>query len=376
MTVYFPNWNIRSDSRAQVRCLPWDRLEGVNHAFWKVAPRDGGFALVPIDPWADTDPANLLAHFPQYAECAKRYPNKKILLSIGGWAACGCFSAMALTSASRASFIRSCLETLDAYPLLSGLDIDWEYPGVARPPQGDEGNPVVGDDKTNYTLFLKELREALDGHFGPGRRMLTVCAGAGLSTLAHQDYAALHPYVDRINLMTYDMAGPWNAQTGHHTALYGRTSADTAVRCLLSQGVPAEKIAIGSPLYSHGWKLKEPAPNPVGAPAKALQAHDLRWCELRLLERAAVPEGVPGWHAGYDAKAEAAWLWNDDPASDDDLTFYTYESADSLNAKLNYIREHRLGGLIVWEVHGDSMEADWPMITQMHQGLSSEGHHA
>ena len=107
MTVYFPNWHIHSDSRAQVRNLPWDRLECVNHAFWKVVPRDGGFALASTDPRTDTDPEDPRAHFRQYAECAERTPGKKILLSIGGWTACGFFSEMALTEESRASFIRS-----------------------------------------------------------------------------------------------------------------------------------------------------------------------------------------------------------------------------------------------------------------------------
>ena len=370
MTVYFPNWHIRSDSRAQVRFLPWNRLDCVNHAFWKVAPQGSGFALVPVDPWADTDPDNPQAHFPQYAECAEKYPDRKILLSVGGWSACGCFSEMALTAANRSSFIGSCLETLDAYPFFSGLDIDWEYPGVARQPEtGNEGNPVLGDDKTNYTLLLQELREALNTRYGPGCKRLTVCAGASCSTLAHQDYAALYPYVDRINLMTYDLAGPWNTYTGHHTALYGEISADTAVQYLLDQGVPGGKIAIGSPLYSHGWKMKKRSPSPVGAPAESLHDGDMRWRDLLPLENAAVPEEIPGWHTGYDPKAEAAWLWNDDPASEHYLTFYTFENTASLNAKLNYIKDHHLGGLIVWEVQGDSPDADWPMITQIHRAL-------
>ena len=368
VTVYFPNWHIRTDSGAQVCRLPWDRLDCVSHAFWKAAPRDGGYALVPIDPWADTDPGNPQAHFPQYAACAKRYPGKKILLSVGGWADCGFFSEMAATAAGRASFIQSCLETLDAYPFLSGLDIDWEYPGVARQAEdGNEGNPVTGDDKSNYTLLLQELRKALDGHFGPGCRMLTVCAGAVPAILAHQDYAALHPAVDSINLMTYDLAGPWDERTGHHTALYGSLSADTAVQYLLDQGVPGGKITIGSPLYSHGWKMKERADTPVGAPAVSLRNSTRRWRELQALEQAAVPEGVPGWHSGYDPEAKAAWLWNDDPSSDDHLTFFTYESAASLDAKLDYIKDHHLGGLIIWEIHGDSPEADWPMITRTHR---------
>ena len=370
VTVYFPNWNIYSDSRCDVNGLPWDRLDCVNHAFWEVVPRDGGFAIVSTDPWADTDPDNPVAHFPQYAECAEKYPDTKILISIGGWTDSGHFSEMALTAESRGSFIQSCLETLDAYPFLSGLDIDWEYPGVARDPEdeSDEGNPVVGDDRTNYTLLLKELREALDEHFGAGKKILTVCAGASVGySLSMQDYASLHPYVDRINLMTYDMAGPWEETTGHHTALLGENSAETAVNYLLDQGVPAEKIAIGSPLYSHGWKMNEPAQDTVGAAAAPIG--DQTWHDLLPLEQAAVPEGTPGWHMGYDEQKKAGWLWNDDPASPDYLAFYTYDSAASLQAKLDYINEHGLGGLIVWEVHGDSIDGDWPMITRMHNAL-------
>ncbi len=370
ITVYFPNWNIHTDSRNQVCCLPWDRLDGINHAFWKVAPINGGFALVSTDHQADTDPEDPRAHFAQYAECARRYPGRSILLSVGGWTDCGYFSEMARTEENRASFIRSCLEVLEAYPFFTGLDIDWEYPGIARPAgAGNEGNPVAGDDWINYPLFLKELREALDGRFGPGRRTLTVCAGGLVSALSRQDYAALHPFVDRINLMTYDLTGPWEDRTGHHTPLYGEHSADTAVQYLMAQGVPAAKIAIGSPLYGHSWKLQEIVPNPVGCAARSLSDGDLRWHDLIRLERAAVPEGVPGWHAGYDREAEAAWLWNDDPSSSGYLTFHTYENAASLEAKLAYIAGHGLGGLIVWEAHGDSPEEGWPMITRTHDGI-------
>ena len=369
VTVYFPNWNVYSDSYSQVKDLPWDKLDCINHAFWKIVPKDGGFAIVSTDPWADTDQYNSKAHFPQYAEYAKKYPDTKILLSIGGWTECGFFSEMALTAENRASFIQSCLDTIDTYPFLSGIDIDWEYPGVARSGgSGDEGNPVLGDDKANYTLLLKELRSALDEHFGAGSKILTVCAGASRSTLVMQDYAALWPYVDRVNLMTYDFAGSWNSYTGHQSPLYGTSSTDAAVEYILSCGVPAGKIAIGSPLYSHGWKMYRINSELVGAAAKSVTG-DLIWRELLSLEKASADIGTPGWHTGYDEKAEAAYLWNDDPDSPDYLSFYTYDSSRSLEAKLNYINERGLGGLIVWEVHGDSPADNWPMVTLMHDTL-------
>lgn len=367
VTVYFPNWNVYSDDQNQVKNLPWDRLDCINHAFWKIVPRDGGFEIASTDPWVDTDPTNPKAHFAQYAECAKTHPDTRILLSIGGWTACGYFSEMALTEQSRASFIESCLDTLESYPFLGGLDLDWEYPGIARAGgEGDEGNPVKGNDRTNYTLLLKELRAALDERFGKGRKLLTVCAGT--SALTYQDYAALFPSVDRINLMTYDMAGSYSPYTGHHTALYGKSSADIAVRYLLNKGVPPEKIAIGSPLYSHGWRMNKAEDHVVGVAATGLSG-DLTWNQLQALEQLAVPEGEAGWHIGYDEDAEAAYLWNDDSSSEEYCTFYTYESARSLAAKLRYINERGLGGLIVWQVHGDSAAMDWPMITEMFQGL-------
>ena len=82
LTVYFPNWSVYAGDQNQVKALPWDRLDCVNHAFWKIVPRDGGYAIASTDPWADTDASNPRAHFPQYAEYAQKYPDTKILLSI------------------------------------------------------------------------------------------------------------------------------------------------------------------------------------------------------------------------------------------------------------------------------------------------------
>ncbi|MBQ9264074.1 MAG: glycoside hydrolase family 18 protein [Clostridia bacterium] len=370
VTVYFPNWNIYSSSSQQVKNLPWNRLDCVNHAFWKVVPQSGGYAIVSTDSWADTDPNNDKAHFPQYAAYAKKYPGVEILLSIGGWTRSGYFSKMSATEHGRATFIQSCVDTLTAYPFFTGLDIDWEYPGVARKGSGDdEGNPVAGDDWTNYVLLLKELRAALDKQFGIGKKRLTVCAGGAEAILAKQNYAALHPYVDRINLMTYDMTGISAKVTGHHSPLYGDPSADTAVKYLLRQGVPARKIAIGSPLYSHGWKNVNLAGSLLGASGTGITSATRLWKAVRAYEASAVPIGTPGWHAGYDENAQAAYLWNDDPNASDYRVFLTYENSRSLAAKLEYIRTQGLGGIIVWQSGGDDASSGFPMLTQMHKAL-------
>lgn len=365
VTIYFPNWNVYSSDTGEVKDIPWDKVDCVNHAFWEVKPSADGYAVVSTDPWADTDTDNRKAHFPQYAEMKAKHPEVKILLSIGGWTACGYFSEMALTQESRASFIRSCLDTLSQYPFFDGIDIDWEYPGVARSGgEGDEGNPVLGDDRENYTLLLKELREALDAEYGENGKLLTVCAAASESILDKQDYAALYPYVNRVNLMTYDMYYTSSPTTGHHTALYGKPSADTAVKYLQRLGVPNEKIAIGSPFYAHCWKTQGTAW--IGGRATAMDDQmDRDWRAIDRLAAQAVPEGEPGWHAGYDETAQAAYLWNDDPDSEMYGMVISYENERSLAAKLDYLKQNGLGGIIVWEVGGDDPARDYPLLTLM-----------
>jgi GH18 family chitinase len=62
---------------------------------------------------------------------------------------------MASNSANRKKFITSVIRYLKKYDL-DGIDIDWEYP-VAD----DRGG--VAEDKANYVLLLKEMREQFDG---------------------------------------------------------------------------------------------------------------------------------------------------------------------------------------------------------------------
>lgn len=371
IALYFPCWNIYQDEMQQVKNLPWDILDSIQHAFWKIIPHGEGYKIAPSDAYADLDSANPHAHFPQYAALSRKYPQVNILLSIGGWNHSGHFSQMAASEKGRASFIESCLQTLESYPFLTGLDIDWEYPGIPRKGSGqDEGNPVTGDDFTNYTLLLKELRAALDSRFGKGVKKLTICAGGTEQILKKQDYAALHPFVDAIHLMTYDLALSSQKKTGHHAPLYGALSADSAVQFLLSKGVPAGKLLLGTPLYSHGWSGVDFSKGLLHAPASGKnQGGVLPWKKVKALEAQAVPENIPGWHAGYDDEAQAAYLWNDDPASPYHGNFLTYESERSLESKLQYLLEKGLQGIMIWESGGDDAKNHFPMLQIMHRFL-------
>jgi chitinase len=81
-------------------------------------------------------------------------PSLKVCLSIGGWGS-GNFSEMAADDALRKSFAADCARVVEAFNL-DGIDIDWEYPT-----SNAAGISASPDDKDNFTLLMRDIREAI-----------------------------------------------------------------------------------------------------------------------------------------------------------------------------------------------------------------------
>jgi len=273
-------------------------------------------------------------------------PLLTVLVSVGGWTWSGDFSDMALTQESRHLFIESVVEFVDRHQL-DGLDIDWEFPG-----QIGAGNHFRPDDKQNYTLLLKELRERFDKLEKKLHRplFLTIAAGASSDFLAHTEMDKVQKWVDTVNLMAYDYYEPdSDAITGHHAPLFTnpadpkKISADRSVREYEQAGVPAAKIVLGVPFYGHVWgevadvdhglfHKGKPVPNAF-APYRNISATVLNHGFIRY----------------WDPVASAPYLYNSETN-----IFVSYEDPESLALKCRYIRDHKLGGVMFWEYAGDS----------------------
>src|SRR4029077_7128957 len=70
------------------------------------------------------------------------------------------------------------------------------------------------------------------------------------------DIAAVAPYLDWFNLMTYDFVNSLTPFTGHHSGLGAAQNAppeartaQRAVRQFLSAGVPPDKLVVGAAFY-------------------------------------------------------------------------------------------------------------------------------
>ena len=124
--------------------IPAAKLTHLNYAFAGLV--DGEIVLG--HPEFDED------LFARLRELKQQYPQLKTLISVGGWAGSKNFSDAALSDESRARFADSGVAFIRRHGF-DGIDIDWEFPVGG----GMAGNVVRPEDKVNYTLLLRALRE-------------------------------------------------------------------------------------------------------------------------------------------------------------------------------------------------------------------------
>jgi len=297
----------------------------------------------------------------------QKYPNLKVMVACGGWGADG-FSDAVLTKESRLKFIRSAVDFVQKYQL-DGIDIDWEYP--TAPGAGIKARP---EDKQNFTAFIKGLRTELNKLDRP--QILTFAAAGWKKYFEYIELDEVMKYVDYINLMTYDQAGGGSKFTRHHTAL-GRVtfgdlsetplgadmknrtmeegedpaalepqSAEGIINFCIEHGVEPGKIVIGAAFYGKGWKGVPPQNNGLYQPNTG-SSRGANYS--RLLEEYIDKNG---FERHWDPIAKAPFLYNST-----DSIFITYDDPESVKLKTQYAVDHQLGGIMFWELGGDTSES-------------------
>ncbi|WP_317171610.1 glycoside hydrolase family 18 protein [Spirosoma profusum] len=312
-----------------------NKLTHINYAF-AVPAQNGVLARI-----TTKDSANLVAL------TSLRAINKdlKVLISVGGWGGCKYFSDAALTNDSRLKFANSAVAFLKKHHL-DGVDIDWEYPG-----QIGAGNIFRPEDKENFTLFLKAIRDQLDKQGQQDKRtginhyLLTAATGGDTAFVNHTNLGEAQRYLDYVNIMTYDLYHGNDKVTGHHSPLaqskkgnQSRNSSMSAVDGHIRVGVPAEKIVLGLPFYGRGWTNVRPVDNGLYQPATGKHLF------ISYDELVAKYINKNGFVRYWDADAKAPYLWNPDSR-----TFISYADPESFEPKLAYVKQKGLAGVMFWE---------------------------
>ncbi|NRF29786.1 glycosyl hydrolase family 18 protein [Vibrio coralliilyticus] len=328
----------------------------------------------------------------------QRNPDLKIIPSIGGWTLSDPFFDFT-TKANRDTFVASVKRFLTTWKFYDGVDIDWEFPGGggAAP---DLGDPV--NDGPAYIALMQELRTMLDQlEADTGRTYeLTSAIGVGYDKIEDVNYGDAVQYMDYIFAMTYDFYGGWNNVPGHQTALYCGTfmrpgqcdgsgvdengeaykgpayTTDNGIQLLLAQGVPANKLVVGTAMYGRGWEgvtpdtLTDPNDPMTGTGTGKLKGSTAQgvWEDgvidykgVKSFMLGADNTGINGFEYGYDAQAEAPWVWNRSTGQ-----LITFDDDRSVKAKGAYVRNLGLAGLFSWEIDADNGD----ILNAMHEGLA------
>jgi chitinase len=376
-----------------------DKLTVINYAFGNVAPDASGNVACKLgDDWADyqrpwtadesvtgeevTWPRPLLGNFQQLQALEQKHPNLKVLISLGGWTWSKYFSDAALTKQSRERFVSSCIDLFikgnipdpgwggmggpgAAAGVFDGIDIDWEWPGS----EGNVGNIIRPQDKQNFTLLLHEFRKQLHAYGKTTHKdyLLTAFLPASSDKIrAGFEVPDIFGPLDFGSVQGYDFHGTWEPTTNHQSNLYTspndpsspRYSDDAVVREYLRRDAPPKRLVVGVPFYSRGWTGVAPAGNGLYQPATG--AAPGTW-EPGVEDYKVAKQFLANGYTRYqDNQAGAAWLFNG-------TTFWTFDDPPVMAAKADYVRRNRLGGIMFWELSGDTPNGE--LVSAIANGL-------
>jgi chitinase len=251
---------------------------------------------------------------------------KKVLITIGGSDSAALFRPD-IAAANRDGFVRSIVAWVEAHGY-DGVDIDME--------------PVEDSDAPDFDTFITELRRSLKA--ANSNALLTAAVGPDPTP-----YAPILAEFDRINIMTYDISGPWEGwQTWYNSPLHNGGLAfsngrplpcvDTYVKGWTDAGATPASLGIGIDFDEKVWTGASGPNQPIAGVTVADAsyavvtdqydvAHDFHWDDAAGSGYLSIPGATP-----------SATL------------FISYDDARACRAKVRYAREHGLRGIILWEV--------------------------
>ncbi len=360
--------------------------------------------VVPQVPGATPAVAPLQGNFGALVQLKQLHPNMKVLISIGGWnppTYNTLFDQAASTEAQRQAFVGSCINMfvqgniasgVSTGTLFDGFDIDWEFPNA--------------NDTANFTALMTEFRNELTTLSGTTGKTYLVFAdlAAGPSTPGAApdsgndggydtiNIAGLNAVLDYMNVDGYNYAGDWSNATNDASPLFDESASplfgkgdtiEATVQYYLSHGASPAKYTMGFPLYGAGWaggltsanggmyqnatgvtdptgattpNGTSPVPNANGVgncPTGDNQSSPTAGCDVLLTDGLATYGTLVnllnnGFTSSYDATRCVARMFNATTSS-----AFSYDNAESVQCKVNYIKQNGLGGGYVWAVKDD-----------------------
>ena len=327
LLAYYPDWAKWQDPPYTPDKIPYHKLTHIDEAFLLLQADGKGGLYV--------DPDLIQPELIKRAHAA----GVKVMISIGGADSeqAAAFATMAANDTYRRRFARNLHRFLVKHGY-DGVDIDWEVPNAP-----DDTQPCI--------LLMQTLRNELPAP----RWLISMAIGSdprGYGT--GFDVPALAPLLDFINVMTYDLHGPWTDHGGHNSPLLlsladpGQEGSQKDSMDLFEKeyGVTKDKLNIGTAFYGYQFdgigSLFEYCPN---YDCSNTNSQNYGTYIKQRVNRM-------GWKRHYDAASREPYLLQEDPAQPP--SFITYDDPASTARKARYVlRQRNFGGVFLWDLSGD-----------------------
>jgi chitinase len=329
------------------------------------------FSVVPnSDGTLDSSANDISAANSTAVVSAAHAAGRKVLVCIGGAGSESLFQAA--TSAANLPVFIGNITNFAATRGYDGVDLDWE--------------PLPSADAQQYTNLVNGLRSALNGFSQP--KLLTAAVGAyppygDSATADYLMFASLQTEFDQINIMTYDLSGPYAGWvTWFNSPIYDGgyrfpssgnlvPSVDGAVQSFITNGLAAAKLGVGVVFYGYLWTggggtssvcITQPRQSWTNAPT----ATAIRYSDI-----------MAGYYQSnlyhWDTNAQAAYLGITNAIPTNNI-FLSYDDQRTCQAKISYARNFALGGVMIWELAQDHQGTQAsPLVQALKQALATPG---
>lgn len=261
--------------------------------------------------------------------------NTKILFSVGGDTNYEGFSTA--IDSSRDRFIET----------ISNLITEYGFDGVSL-----NMTPIEPEDFSNYREFVRELSRKFDTLKTNQNNRPLLTAGVTNAVRMSSLFRDLQQHFDQINILTHDMARPWRGWvTWHQSAMFNNSlvlenttqllpAVNEKINEWIGAGIDRSKLGFTISFYGAIWE----------------DVHLLdKWAtwptEDRFIYRiqpySELSKNYDLNEFEWDRQARAAYLHLDSPR-----TFVSFDNEKTIDIKINYAKNNRLGGVMIWDLSG------------------------
>ncbi|MGL4521983.1 MAG: glycoside hydrolase family 18 protein, partial [Bacilli bacterium] len=395
---YFPEWAYEQESHDFFNAtdLQWEYLTHIQYSFAMVDEKTNKIKFGDREAAIEEDFAGhdlsyngekieldptlpYKGHFNVMQQMKKRFPDVKLLISIGGWAGSRGFYTMMDTDEGIDIFTDSVVDFIRDYGF-DGADIDFEYPSgtsqSGNPDDYDLSEPRRKTINERYNVMMKTLREKIDaaGAEDNTEYVLSAAVTASSWVLGGVESHEYADYLDFLSIMSYDYHGGWNEFVENQANIYpDPADRETAGMLMPVLGMdwsykyyrgslPPEKIIMGVPYYTRGWENVQGGTNGLHGSSRTPASGKYNiWGDDLDGDGKLEPAGAnPLWHVlnlmeqdenlkvHWDDVGKVPYVWQDK-----EKVFLSFENERSIDERLKYIDEKNLGGALIWVMDGD-----------------------